>query len=138
MQNPQPSSSWFGRNWMWAVPLGCLTAIALFIGSIAAIVVFVFGLIARSDVYQYALEQARSSPSVVEALGSPIEPGWYLSGTINVTGASGDADIAIPISGPKGAGTLYASAKKRAGVWNYDVLEVALDAGGERIDLRAP
>ena len=137
MQNPQPSSSWFGRNWMWAVPLGCLTAIALFIASIAGVVFFVFGLISKSDVYQHALEQARSSPAVVDALGTPIEPGWYLTGTINVTGASGNADIAIPISGPKGAGTLYASARKRAGLWNYDVLEVALEAGGERIDLRS-
>ena len=85
----------------------------------------------------HALEQARSSPAVVDALGTPIEPEWYLTGTINVTGASGNADIAIPISGPKGAGTLYASARKRAGLWNYDVLEVALDAGGERIDLRS-
>ncbi len=136
MRSSQLSSSWFSRNWKWAVPLGCLTGLALFIASIAALVLFVFGLVARSDVYQYALEHARSSPSVVEAMGEPVEPGWYVSGTINVTGASGNADIAIPISGPKGAGTLYVSARKLAGVWIYDVLEVALDAGGERIDLR--
>jgi hypothetical protein len=138
MQSPQPSSSWLGRNWKWAVPLGCLTGIALFIAILAGIVLLVFGLIAKSDVYTYALAQARSSPAVAEALGEPIEPGWYLMGTINVSGASGNADIAIPISGPSGAGTLYASARKRAGAWNYDVLEVALDAGGERINLRTP
>jgi hypothetical protein len=136
MQNPQPSSSWLGRNWKWAVPLGCLTGIALFVACIAGIVLLVL-LIAKSDVYTYALAQARSSPLLVEALGEPIDPGWYVMGTINVTGASGNADIAIPISGPLGAATLYASARKRAGVWSYDVLEVALDAGGERIDLRA-
>jgi hypothetical protein len=115
-----------------------VTGVALFIAFLAGIVLLVFGLIAKSDVYTYALAQARSSPSVVEALGEPIEPGWYVMGTINVSGASGNADIAIPVSGPNGSGTLYASARKRAGVWNYDVLEVALDAGGERIDLRAP
>lgn len=137
MSHPTPQRSWFGRNWIWAVPLGCLTMIALLVAFIAGIVVLVFGFVKRSDVYAEALERARSSPAVVEALGEPIEPGWYVTGSINVTGASGNADIAIPISGPRGEGTLYASARKRAGVWSYDVLEVALEEGGERIDLRS-
>jgi hypothetical protein len=130
-------SSWFHRNWKWAVPLGCLSSIALFVAFAAGIVFAVFGLMRRSEVYAYALEQARTNPSVVEALGAPIEPGWYLSGSVNLNGASGNADIAIPISGSRGAGTVYAIATKRAGVWEYELLEVALASGGERIDLRA-
>jgi hypothetical protein len=129
-------SSWLHRNWKWLLPLGCLSTIVLFIAFAAGIVFLVFGLIARSDVYAHALERARSSSSVVEALGAPIEPGWYLTGSIHVNGPSGDANIAIPISGSRGAGTLYAIATKRAGAWEYEVLEVALASGGERIDLR--
>ena len=138
MENAKPRSSWLGRNWIWALPLGCLTLLALFLASIAALVVFVFGFVTRSDVYQHALSEARSSPALVEALGEPVEPGWYVTGTINVTGASGNADSSFPIPGPKGSGTLYVSARKRAGVWSYDLMEVALDEGGGRIDLRAP
>ncbi len=136
MQNQNPPSSWLGRNWKWAVPLGCLTSVAGVVAFAAGIVVVVFGFIKRSDVFEYAVTKARSSPSVIESLGEPIEPGWYLSGSINVNGPSGNADIAVPLSGSRGKGTLFAVAIKKAGKWEYEVLEVELEAGGERIDLR--
>jgi Cytochrome oxidase complex assembly protein 1 len=135
-QNQEQPSSWLGRNWKWLVPLGCLTSVVALFAFVAAIVLVVFGFMKSSDVYQHAVETSRSSQAVVEALGEPIEPGWYMTGTINVSGTSGKADISIPISGPKGTGTLYAVATKRAGAWNYEVLEVELATGGERIDLR--
>ena len=69
------------------------------------------------------------------ALGTPIEEGWYLSGKTNVNGGSGDADISIPISGPKGKGTIYAVATKSAGEWTYSKLQVKIDSTGEAIDL---
>lgn len=136
MQNRNPPSSWLGRNWKWAVPLGCLTSVAGVVAFAAGIVVVVFGFIKRSDVFEYAVAKARSSPSVIESLGEPIEPGWYLSGSINVNGPSGNADIAVPLSGPRGKGTLFAVAIQKAGKWEYEVLEVELEVGGERIDLR--
>jgi len=36
---------------------------------------------------------ASSNPDVVRELGTPIVPGWYLSGSINVSGSSGNADM---------------------------------------------
>jgi hypothetical protein len=72
---------------------------------------------------------------VVAALGSPIDEGWYLSGTTNVNGASGDADLSIPISGPKGKGTIYAVATKSAGEWTYSKLMVKIESTGATIDL---
>jgi hypothetical protein len=72
---------------------------------------------------------------VVDALGEPIEPGWYMSGSINVSGSSGEADIMIPISGPRGTGRIYAVATKSAGRWSYEILEVEIDGQPERIDL---
>ncbi len=137
-QNPkqEPPSSWLGRNWKWVVPLGCLTSVVALVAFAAGIILVVFGFMKSSDVYKQAVEKCRSSQEVVEALGEPIETGWYLVGNIQVDGASGKADITIPISGSKGTGTIYAIATKRAGTWSYEVLEVELAAGGERIDLR--
>lgn len=127
--------SWLGRNWKWAVPLGCLAFVLALVALVGAIVLLVFGLMKSSDVYRHALAEARASPAVVEALGEPIEPGWYLSGNLEVRGPSGEADIAIPISGPKGDGTIYVVATKEAGLWSYEVLEVEVAATGERIEL---
>lgn len=134
---PRAKSSWFRRNWIWALPLGCVVSVLAVVAFVAAIIVAVFGFMTRSDVYQHALETARSSPAVVEALGEPIEPGWYLTGNINVSGSSGKADITVPISGPRGEGTIYATATKRAGAWEYELLEVEVTDSGERIDLRS-
>ncbi len=50
-------------------------------------------------------------------------------------GASGQADIAIPISGPKGKATIYAVATKSGGKWTYSKLTVQVVGGGDEIDL---
>src|SRR4051795_9689338 len=111
---PQPTppqrKGWWGRNWKWTLPVGCLTPILVCGGGLALIVGVVFGSIRSSDVYKEAVAQARSSPAVVTALGSPVETGMLLSGRINVNGSSGDADLAIPIHGPRGRGKINAVA----------------------------
>jgi hypothetical protein len=68
-------------------------------------------------------------------LGSPIEAGIFVMGSINVSGPSGKADLAIPISGPSGKGTIYARASKAANRWTFSQLVVEIKATKERIDL---
>jgi hypothetical protein len=72
-------------------------------------------------------DQARSNPTVANALGSPIKEGFLVSGNINVNGASGNAELAIPISGPKGKATIYVEAVKSAGEWSFSKLVVKLE-----------
>jgi hypothetical protein len=132
--DPLPNRTWWGRNWKWVVPLGCLTPILVCGGLITLIFVLVFGAITSSDVYTDALATAKNNDEVKAFLGEPIEVGW-VSGSVNINGASGTADLAIPISGPKGSATLYAVAKKTAGKWEYSTLEVAPQGPGARIDL---
>ncbi len=129
--------SWWGRNWKWVVPVGCLGAILLLALFIGAIVALVFGVIRSSDVYQDAVETARASAAVQAALGSPVEAGYLVTGSINVSGSGGSADLAIPLSGPDGEATLYAVASKSGGQWVFSTLVVGVEATGERIDLLA-
>jgi hypothetical protein len=136
----QPQPSWWSRNWKWAAPVGCLVlllpilAIGGFIGGIVAIV---FGSIKSTDVAQEALQRAISSPVVIEALGAPVEDGWWVAGQIKTTGPSGYADIMIPLKGSRTQGKLYAVARKSAGRWTYETMEVEVDGQDERIDLLA-
>jgi len=88
-----------------------------------------------TDVYREALARAKADPAVIEALGSPIKDGFLVSGNTNVNGASGESNLAIPISGPKGKGTIYVSASKSLGQWNYSGLVVEVGQTRERIDL---
>ena len=86
-----------------------------------------------SDAYRLAVERAMSDAEVVEALGEPIEPGWFVSGSVQVTGPTGTADIAVPLRGSRASGTLFVVATKSAGEWTFERLE--LEVEGRRIDL---
>ena len=132
-----PQRTWWSRNRKWVVPVGCLTPLLVCSGLTTLIVFLVFGAIKSSDVYTEALAKAKTHEEVNTLLGEPIEAGFWVSGSIEVSGPSGKADLAIPIAGPKGSATLYVVATKAAGRWQYSTLEVAPTAGGARIDLRS-
>jgi hypothetical protein len=131
----QPRPGWWSRNWKWFVPAGCLTFFAMIVAFVAIIIFVVFAAMKQSDVYKTAVARAKSDPRVVEALGTPIDEGMFVSGSTHVNGAAGDADLSIPISGPKGKATVYVAAKKSVGRWEYEKLEVEIDKTKERIDL---
>ena len=117
------------------MPLGCFTVVVLLMGFVGSILVVVFSTMKSTDVYKEALARAKADPVVIEALGSPIKDGFLLSGNTNVNGASGESNLAIPISGPKGKATIYVSAIKSLGRWSYSGLVVEVGQTHERIDL---
>ena len=138
-QTPPPlpqtgSSTWWQRNWKWFIPV-CLGSIVLFAGFIVLMVTIVFGMLKSSDAYKDALAMARANSYVQEALGSPIEDGLWVMGNINISGSSGHADLAIPVAGPLGEGTIYVVASKSAGQWTFLRLVVDIPATNDRIDL---
>jgi hypothetical protein len=115
-QPAAPGPNWWKRNWKWFVPLGCFTVALLFLAFVGSIVVIVFSAMKSTDVYKEALARAKADPAVIEA-------------------ASGESNLAIPISGPKGKGTIYVSANKSLGQWNYSGLVVEVGQTHQRIDL---
>jgi hypothetical protein len=132
---PTPRRNWWKRNWKWFVPLGCFSIALLFVVFIGSVVVIVFSAVKSTDVYKDALTRAKSHPAVIEALGSPVTEGFFVSGSTNVNGASGEANLAIPVSGPKGKGTIYVAAKKSLGRWEYSGLVLEIANTHQRIDL---
>jgi hypothetical protein len=127
--------SWGVWKWIGCGCGGCLVAILLVVGLIAAIGGLAFFGLKQADAYKLALERAQHNPAVIAALGEPIEAGLLVSGSVNISGPTGSADISIPISGPEGKGTIYVVATKSAGQWEFSTLEVEIHATGERIDL---
>jgi hypothetical protein len=82
------------------------------------------------------MEMARASTIVTQALGTPIDDGYFTTGSIHVSGPSGSAELAIPISGPKGKGTIFLRARKSVGEWSFTKLVFAAQ-GNQRTDLMA-
>jgi hypothetical protein len=132
---PQPAGSWWQRNWKWFVPAGCLTLLLLFGGSIAAIFYGVSSAMRSSDAVRVPLGRAQADCELRELLGAPIRPGWLISGSLNVTGPSGAADLSIPLHGPRGDATLFVVAAKEAGEWRFERMEVDLPERPDRVDL---
>ena len=131
-----PRRGWFGRNWKWFIPLVVVLPIIVCCGGITAVVGGVFGMLKSSDPYKHAIAQAQSHPQVTAALGTPVEPTFFVGGTVNVNGNSGNAELVIPIKGPKGAGTLFVTATKSGGVWTYQTLDFQQTGSAQRIDLK--
>ena len=117
------------------MPLGCFTVTLVFLAFVGSILVIVFSAMKSTDVYKAALARAKTDAAVIEALGSPIKDGVLVSGSSSVNGASGESNLAIPISGTKGKGIIYVSATKSLGRWNYSGLVVEISGTHERIDL---
>ncbi len=117
---------------------GCLGTLGIFVVVIAFIgLIFylVTGSFRSSPVYLQAMDAAQHDPRVTTALGTPIQSGWIITGEISEQGLAGDANLAIPISGPLKGGTLYAAARKGNGVWQFYTLAVQVDGSSDIIVL---
>jgi hypothetical protein len=109
--------------------------LVLFVAFAGSIALIVFSAMKSTDVYKEALARAKTNSAVMGALGSPISERFLVSGNTNVNGASGEANLSIPISGPKGNGTIYVAASKSLGRWTYTGLIVEIAKTHQRIDL---
>src|SRR5947209_10298704 len=139
MYQPERKGCW-GRNWKWIVPTGCLGLIFAGVAIAAGVFFIIISTVKSSEVYQQALEKARSNAEVVAELGEPIKDGWFVSGSVESHGRDGYAKFQIPISGPKNSGTVYVSALKIHDLyqnddWNYEILEVEVKGRASRISL---
>src|SRR5205823_13882660 len=81
------------------------------------------------------LARARATPGVSEAIGASISQAGIVSGNSNVNGPTGETNLSIPLSGPKGKATLYVEAKKSADIWLFQTMVVKIEKTGERIHL---
>jgi hypothetical protein len=85
--------------------------------------------------YQEAMELARNNPTLIEELGEPIKAGAFVTGSVRVSGSSGEAGLSIPVEGPRKAATLHIVAKMQAGRWRLDLAEANVENRRSRVDL---
>ncbi|MCR6625938.1 cytochrome c oxidase assembly factor Coa1 family protein [Pseudoxanthomonas japonensis] len=126
--------NWWQRNWKWFVPVLAALFFALLIACIIGFAALIFGILRSTPPYPQAVARAQADPAVIAALGEPVHTGWFVQGKTSTNGASGEAELAIPLIGSRAEGTLYVVAEKRAGEWRYETLAVNVE-GGERIVL---
>lgn len=138
--DPQPRPGWWKRNWKWFVPVSLVCILLIGAGVIALIITLVMGSIKSSAPYTRALAQAKADPTLIAEMGTPIEAGWYVTGSLRSTGQNSFADLTFPIHGPNKLGTLHVVALKSTMVqgmedWKITVLEARIDGRSEPIAL---
>src|SRR4051812_14689782 len=101
---------------------GCFALVLACSGLATAAFIFTTGIIRNSEPYQVALKRASADPQVQAALGTPIKQGWLPSGSVSVSGTHGNADLAIPLRGPKGSGKVFAVAHRDMDLWVFERL----------------
>ena len=126
---------WFEQHPCWKIPAGCLILILLIAGFATIVLTAITASFHNSEVYKQATAKATENSQVRAAFGEPIQPAWIVSGQLNVTGTTGNANLSIPISGSRGRGTIHAVAYKSAGVWRFTQLEVSVVGSPASIDL---
>jgi TonB family protein len=124
-QQPQQKGC-LGRNWKWMLPVGCLGLLLGVVVLAGGIVFVVMSAIKSSEVYKGALGIAQTHPAVIERLGQPVKDGWFVQGNVKIDGSGGNANLQIPVSGPKGEGTLHVRAVRPDDVWMYERLDLAV------------
>lgn len=129
--------SWLDRHARWKIPLGCLIVILLLCAFVAIVFTVVEVSFSKSVVYQQALARAGRNPEVVSRLGEPLKPGRVLQGQINVSGSTGNASMNIPVTGPRGKGTIVLKAHKLNGAWVFRTLYLQLDGQSGTVNLIA-
>ena len=118
--------------------IGCGVLLFLFVAFCAVLVFIVFAAIKKSDVYEQALERVRNDQRVQAALGTPIERGFWVSGSVHVdTNKGGTADFTFPVSGPKGKAKVHAIAATQGQTWEFTTLDV-MPANGPPINVLTP
>ena len=130
---PPPKSN---GCWKFAL-IGCGIVVLLAAIGAAGLVFGIFGVIKRSDVYTEAKNRAAADSRVIAALGQPIKTGWMVSGSVNISNGSGNANLGFSISGPKGEAQVNAVATREFDRWNFTTLKVK-PSGGSVIDVLRP
>jgi hypothetical protein len=138
----QPAPGWWSRNWKWFLPTGCclgtllglILAVAVFGVSIFAIFSGVSAALKGSEPYKVAVARAKANDKVTTALGTPLDEGFPM-GSINTNNDTGNVDLSVPISGPKGKGTIYVVGTRSGTAWTYSKMSVTITGSGESIDL---
>lgn len=95
-------------------------------------------LVTSSTPYRESMLEVRLHPAVIARLGTPIDTGWLISGRHRSENGVFILDIAVPVTGPKGAGTVFLEASKQDESWVVDRIIVEVKNQKEMMNLAPP
>ena len=81
------------------------------------------GSMLKGEAFDQSMVSISQNTEVIEVVGEPIEAGYFVMGSIQTSGAKGEASLQYSISGPKGEADVYVQAYKEMEAWSlYNVI----------------
>jgi len=80
----------------------------------------------RNPIFQQAMQLAQNSAVVEGCLGNRIRVGWPVKENSSESASSGNAILAIPVSGNRAKGTLFVIGAESEGTWKIDKMFLIL------------
>lgn len=89
----------------------------------------------KGEAYELSLAAIRENRVIVEKIGEPMEPGWFVSGTVQTTNAEGKAKLEYSLTGPNSPAKVYVYASRKMGKWKLIQVIVTIKASGEQLQV---
>ncbi len=118
------------KKWSIAGAILVFIVLPLFVISISSML--------KGEAFDLSLKAINSNNEVVQLIGTPIEPGFFVMGNIQISGSTGQASLQYSISGPKGEAVAYVLANKEIGQWNLNEVIVYKEEQDLKIQVIAP
>lgn len=106
--------------------LGALLSFVLFMGVVWA---GCSTFLKNNRAYERGVETALKDSIVAEALGAPVEEGWFLNGTVEGDGIESRGVWRVRLVGADRSGTLQITGLKRGGDWRVVAMSLKVDEG---------
>jgi hypothetical protein len=103
----------------WAI-----SGLILFLVVFPALYFLITGSMKHSDAYKLSLSELQNNSELIELIGQPIEPGFFVTGNISSGSGSGKALLNYSIKGPSGAAKAQVYAIKEIDGWHIKELLV--------------
>ena len=117
-------------RWLPAIVVVAILGVLLCVG---LVFFMIMNMMKSNGAHELAMEIVRNNPTVEEALGKPVVEDMFVSGSVSENGASGSAELSIPLSGSRASGTLEVQAVKQNGQWK--IVSMYLDTGSRRYNI---
>jgi hypothetical protein len=87
----------------------------------------------RSDAYAASFKYVAQHGLVKQELGTPVDDGFFATGSLRVTPAGGDSQLRFEICGPEACADAFVAAQGLGGEWR--VVDAVLTLNGKTHDI---
>lgn len=112
---------------------GCSIPIAIALLALAFVGTLFWSLqkVKETQPYSDAITAVQTNSNALEALGSPITPGFSISASFSDNSGQRSVEMRIPVRGPKGKGEIQmkGTQSSSAAPWVYSTLQLDVEDG---------